>query len=335
MKYVFYSICGFLIVNIFFILPAKAQTECSGSQALTEKRCAGDEISGDERELFRIINEYRVQNGLPPVQLSNSLSLVANRHLIDLEKNVRYLTHGWSDCPYDLKDKNTWNCVFAAPQRLGTDYTGRGYENLYRNLNRKATPTLALDAWKKSLIHNALLLNLDSFKDDIYDACGIAVRGNYAALWYGTKGGTPVKNNQVGGTLGVSFEEATRDLSQVLSISKVSSTVESNKWTGASADKSITLEIFGNPKDISEAAMTFRVKFDKSNLSEKNKSVLFQFLDNLVSGGGDTKKWVESSLEDIAQDPTAFQTLTVNGKTIDLRLDAKNFLTLAVKPAKN
>src|SRR6185369_6468608 len=80
-----------------------AQVNCSGSTLFTEQKCVGDEISPAEKELFRIINEYRAQNNLPPVALSESLSFVANRHILDLTLNIKYLTHGWSNCPYDLK----------------------------------------------------------------------------------------------------------------------------------------------------------------------------------------------------------------------------------------
>src|SRR5689334_11630372 len=110
----FLSLCLFLIgFQCIF-----AQSNCSGTALFTEQKCPGDEISATERELFRIINDYRAQNKLPPVTLSEPLSLVANRHIIDLTVNVKYLTHGWSNCPYDLKKEDTWGCLFESPQRL-------------------------------------------------------------------------------------------------------------------------------------------------------------------------------------------------------------------------
>ena len=82
-----------------------AQTNCTGTTLFTEKKCVGDETSSPEKELFRIINEYRAQNNLPPIALSEPLSMVANRHLMDLNLNIKYLTHGWSNCPYDVKSE--------------------------------------------------------------------------------------------------------------------------------------------------------------------------------------------------------------------------------------
>jgi hypothetical protein len=84
-----------------------ADANCSGVTLFSEQKCVGDEISSTERELYRIINEYRAQNNLPPVALSEPLSFVANRHILDLTINVKYLTHGWSNCPYDLKKEDT------------------------------------------------------------------------------------------------------------------------------------------------------------------------------------------------------------------------------------
>lgn len=333
MKYVFAVFC---LLMFLCAKNAYAQIDCSGNQIFTEKKCVGDEISKEERELYRIVNEYRAQNNLPPAPLSEALSLVANRHLLDLEKNVKSMTHNWNNCPYDIKEKSTWNCVFTAPQRLGTDYAGRGYENLYRNINQNATPPLALDAWKKSPLHNSLILNLSFFKDDVYDACRIAVRGNYAALWFRTiKGGQnnafkPNKDTN----LDLSFERVTADLGGVLKISQTSSTFESNKWVGTSADKSVTLEIYGKRENISEATLNFRVKLEKNRLSEKNKTVMLLFLRNVMPDWSDREEWFEDALQKLYKSPKMPQSFTKDKRTAALQINAKGFISLTVEPAK-
>ncbi|MEP6903848.1 MAG: hypothetical protein ABJA66_19150, partial [Actinomycetota bacterium] len=48
----------------------------------SEKKCVGDEVSQQEKELFKIVNDYRNANNLPPIALSESLSLVANRVIL-------------------------------------------------------------------------------------------------------------------------------------------------------------------------------------------------------------------------------------------------------------
>ncbi len=246
----------FLLSGMLFICAqcVSAQTNCSGTVLFTEKKCVGDEISPAEKELYRIINEYRAQNNKPPVALSEPLSLVANRHILDLTINVKYLTHGWSNCAYDLKNKAAGNCLFESPQRLNAGYAGQGFDNLYRNLSGTATPALALEAWKKSLMHNNLMLNLDVWKDVKYDAFGIAVSGNYAAIWFGSNESQHVNPGQEIKGLGISFGKLVEGLTSVLSIGKESSLADSEKWVGRSADNSIKLEIFGQERDITETA---------------------------------------------------------------------------------
>src|SRR5215212_9101487 len=122
---------AFGLLSIFSLYQiASAQKTCDGKQLFTEKTCAGDTLDTKEKELFRLINEYRAQNRLAPLVLSDALSIVANRHLLDLNINIKYLTHGWSNCAYDSKNQSTWNCVSNAPKMLGVNYAGNGYENL-------------------------------------------------------------------------------------------------------------------------------------------------------------------------------------------------------------
>ena len=57
----------FLLLTVLFsgVQCLLAQANCSGATLFTEQKCAGDEISATERELFRVINDYRAQNNLP------------------------------------------------------------------------------------------------------------------------------------------------------------------------------------------------------------------------------------------------------------------------------
>jgi hypothetical protein len=310
-----------------------AQANCSGSGLFTEQKCAGDEISQTERDLFRIINEYRAQNNLPPVTLSEPLSFVANRHIIDLTMNVKYLTHGWSNCPYDIKNQKTWDCVFESPQRLKTNYQGQGFENLYRNLSGNASPQLALEAWKKSPMHNNLILNLDIWKNTKYDAFGVAVSGNYAAIWFGSRADQDINLGKEIKGLGVSFDKVVDGLTNILSIEKESSLADSEKWIGKSADNSIKLEIFGQEKDIAETSMSFSVRLDKKfQLTPQGKSALSQFLKNLAGNWTVREQWIDMTLLKISKSPKSVQTVDVRNKTIQVKINAENYLTVLVKP---
>lgn len=311
-----------------------AQTNCTGAKLFTEKKCAGDEISPSERELFRLINEYRAQYKLPPVTISEPLSFVANRHLLDLSLNIKYLTHGWSNCPYDIKKDETWNCLFQSPQRLNSGYSGQGFENLYRNLGGEASPALALEAWKKSPMHNNLILNLDIWKKTKYDAFGVAVSGNYAAIWMGAKGGGDVELDQEVKGFGVSFDELVKGMTTILSIQKTESLGESGKWVGRSADNSIRLEIFGSEKDVAETSLALSVKLNRgAQISPQSRSALLQFLANLSPSWRDPEKWVDAALTQLAKNSKIPQSITIGKKTFIFSINAANVLNIVVKPA--
>jgi hypothetical protein len=326
---------NFLIfaITLITVQTIFAQVNCTDKIIFTEKKCVGDEISSQERELYKIINDYRAANKLPPVAISEALSFVANRHLLDLTNNVKFFTHGWSDCPYDIKNEKTWNCVTEAPQRLKSNYQGSGYENLYRNLGGNATPQLALDAWKKSPLHNNLILNLDVWKETNFDAFGLAISGNYAAIWFGTQSDREIDIDRDPKGLGVTFDKLVKGLTSILSIEKESSVSESEKWIGKSADKSIILEVYGKEKDIAETSMSLSVKLDKnSQLNPQSRAVLSQFLKNLAEKWTERETWIDSTLLKFSKTPKLTQTVNVGNKTIEVKINAGNYLNFLVRP---
>lgn len=322
------------ILSAAFCLKTFAQTKCEGEKIFNEKNCSGDEVNQSEKELYRLVNEYRAQNNLPPIPLSDSLSIVANRHLLDLILNIKSLTHGWSNCLYDIKNKDTWNCVFESPKRLKVDYAGKGFENLYRNNGGNAMPALALEAWKKSAMHNALILNLNNWKDIKFDAFGIAINGQYAALWFGSSSGIKdgLKNSNTPG-LGVTFEKAVAGLTEIISIKKSSSNVESEQWTGTSPDKSVLLEVVGTKEDVSQATISIKIRLEKkSQISEKNRNVLSVFLNNLASEWKEREEWANSAIKNLQSNPKNPQTINQGNKTITMTVDAQNYLSITIKP---
>ena len=313
---------------------AYAQAACTGNQVFTAKSCPGDANSVEEQALFQLLTKYRTANGRPIIRLSQSLSMVANRHLIDLMQNIKSFTHSWSNCPYDINNEKTWGCIIDAPQRLNSGYMGQGYETLYHTMNGNAAPELALDAWKKSTLHNSIILNLGMFKGMAWDEVGIAVNGPYSALWFGSPVGKgPATSNIKGNGLGVSYDEAIAGLSKMISIDKKSSTVESNKWQGFSADRKIKLEIFGTRKDISEARLAISIKFEADGrLSELNRTRLSTLLTNIFPEWPNIDAWMTSTIAAIAADKNASRTKLVRKNAIEFRADAPNLLKVSITP---
>lgn len=319
---------------LMMTISVSAQAPCSGEKLFGPAVCAGDELSEDERELIRLINEYRAQNRLPAVPASDALSAVANRHLIDITQNIGKLTHGWSNCPYELANPATWNCMMAAPVRLRSSYTGNGFENLYHNLYTGATPAGALDAWKKSQFHNALILNLDTWKGSKFDAFGVAINGTWAAMWFGSSRASDVDlNRQIKG-LGVSYERVVAGLAGVFKIEKESSVGDFDKWLGTSADKSLALEIYGRESDVSETKIGITARLTKrSQITAESRQAILTFLQNLGPEWLGREKWFDDGFAKLLRNPRVPVTANVQNRTFVMKLDASRGLSVTVSPA--
>lgn len=317
-------------------IQTNAQVICVGQKIFSEKNCVGDDISVEEKKLHQIINEYRIQNKLSELPLSKPLSIVANRHLIDLKLNLKTFTHSWSDCPYDIKNSKTYYCVDEAPKRLKVDYDGLGFENLYRDLKNSATPIPALEAWKKSELHNSLILNLGNWKNKKWDSLGISINGQYAAIWFGSKNTSDYgKLNRNEKSLDLSFEEVVKNLTSLVSIEKTSNIVDKDTWKGSSKDKRVLIELFGKQDNISQAALSVKIKLDKDRiLSAKNKKILLIFMENIISNTKETDSWLEKSFPKINKADGSTLNFVKDGKIIEMRIDKNNYLILSAKPFK-
>lgn len=159
--------------------------ECDGQDILRPGQCAGDEIDADERKLAALINQYRAEKGLPAIALSPALSVVANRHVRDMELNHKHLTHEWTGCPPDKK----WVCMWNAPQLLQTGYKGRGYENAWGSPNRERSSDVArvLESWKENGDgpHDDVILAKKAWQKRPWRALGIGMYRGFAVMWVG------------------------------------------------------------------------------------------------------------------------------------------------------
>jgi hypothetical protein len=149
-------------------------------------------ISEEEKELHRLINEYRISRGLQEVPISPALTKVAQAHAKDLmyhyKQSNRCNMHSWSKqgpwtaCCYRDNHKNA-GCMWDKPKEIA-GYESPGYEIAYWHSNA-ATAGQALEVWKKSPGHHAVLANLGTFKDANWQAMGIGIYKEYAVVWFG------------------------------------------------------------------------------------------------------------------------------------------------------
>ena len=176
------SVASFLAISPSAL---HAQSECNARQILQPGNCIGDDLDALEIELAKQINDYRLRNGLPAIALSPALSLVANRHVRDLAMNIGKLTHDWSNCA--MTDSN---CMWKAPQRLGTSYPGNGFENAYGGpKGSPASPAAIFESWKEggNGPHNDVILNRQVWSNVHWRALGIGIYDGFAAMWVGSK----------------------------------------------------------------------------------------------------------------------------------------------------
>src|SRR5688572_10796475 len=98
-------------------------------------------LSPEEKKLYDLIMEYRKSKNLPPIPLSQKLTLVAQTHAKDLAEHHEFdpkgkcNPHSWSDkgnwtsCCY-TNDHKVASCMWTKPQEIA-DYSGSGYEIVY------------------------------------------------------------------------------------------------------------------------------------------------------------------------------------------------------------
>lgn len=322
----------FVIFSTLFLSSLTvAQPNCSGNQILQAAKCNGDDVNLEEKLLFDLVNKYRVANGRPEVKLSSPLGMVANRRMLDLKQNLMFLTHSWSDCKYDISNQKTWGCVTDSPKRLNSGYDGQGFETLYRTAMGRALPIQALDAWKKSTLHNSIILNLSNFKDLEWEELGVAIDGQFAALWFGYKGTAPKSDGAFAG-LGVSYDQAVKGLSKLLKIDQSSSTIEHNRWQGFSSDKKIRLEIYGTKKELSEANLGVSIKLEPDKtLDPKGKLAVSTLLKNIFPEWNDREIWFDATLAAIQADRLATRTKIVRKVAVEMSADGSDSIKISIK----
>ena len=95
-------------------------------------------LTREEKKLYDLIMEYRKSKKLPPIPLSEKLTLVAQTHAKDLAENYEFdpkknkcNPHNWSNkgkwtsCCY-TDDHKVAGCMWTKPQEIA-GYAGSGY----------------------------------------------------------------------------------------------------------------------------------------------------------------------------------------------------------------
>lgn len=166
------------------------------------------ELSAKEKELIKLVNDYREQHGKKRLKVSKSLMKVARTHINDLNMNfdmenppidargMKGNMHSWSDkgdwTPVIYTDDHEYDKLTKIKPKEITGYNQSGYEIAVNGY--MITPQRALKSWKNSPGHNDTILSQNGWKDPAPELVedgltglsnmGVAINGDYACIWF-------------------------------------------------------------------------------------------------------------------------------------------------------
>ena len=173
-----------------------AGTQLSGEEGRVISALMALGLSEKEAKLYYDINAYRESLGLSKLSLSKSLTTVARTHVADSNahtpenqvdaRGIQGNLHSWS--PYGswtpvvyTSDHQYAANMWSKPSEL-TSYPGSGFEiSAWYSLTM--TPEVALDSWKGSPGHNAVMTTQGMWSD--LKTMGVGIDGKYAHVWFG------------------------------------------------------------------------------------------------------------------------------------------------------
>ena len=170
--------------------------------AAGEKSARATAYDAEELNFLQLINDYRKDNGLGPLLLSDTLSVASERHSHDMAR-YHFFAHITAASSYYAVGAEPWDRMRAE----GYDYNTFMGENIAVGYE---SAEAAFAAWRRSPSHNAAML------DGRYRVIGIARIHPPGSRWYWTTdfGATedptshaPDENPQEGGPNAVTGEQ--------------------------------------------------------------------------------------------------------------------------------
>ncbi len=151
-------------------------------------------ISNDEKNLFEMVNLLRADYGKKKVQLSTSLSYVADLHVYDLQTNnpdtsICNLSSwsdkgAWTPCCY-TKYLHNPDCMWDKPKEL-TPYPYRGYE-LVTFIDDDFNTDSIINLWSDSKDVLDMILTRGNYSKKKWICGGVGISENYVSLWFGQR----------------------------------------------------------------------------------------------------------------------------------------------------
>ena len=158
-----------LVAALSLVMPGLASPQWTGPSLKSSFMPAADYCAEPEELAFlKLINDYRAQNGVGPLVLSQTLGAASEHHSIDMATN-NYFSH-------TLSDGTSWDQNMTAHGYTYSTYRG---ENIAAGYETAAN---TFTQWKNSPGHNANMLS------SVFTAIGIGRAYNSTATyrWYWT-----------------------------------------------------------------------------------------------------------------------------------------------------
>ncbi len=167
------------------------------------------ELSANEKELIKLVNDYREQHGKKRLKVSKSLMKVARTHINDLNMNFDIYNRpvdarGMEGNLHSWSDKGNWTPVVYTrdheysklmhnkPKEIAS-YNQDGFEVAAGGVST-LTPQYALKLWQNSPSHNDVILSQNGWADPTPELAengftglsnmGVAINGKYACIWF-------------------------------------------------------------------------------------------------------------------------------------------------------
>jgi uncharacterized protein YkwD len=142
------------------------------SMSLGEKSASATAYDAEELQFLQLINQYREDNGLGPLLLSDTLTVASEHHSEDMARH-HFFAHITAASSYYPSGSQPWDRMRAE----GYDYNTFMGENIAVGYE---TAEAAFQAWRNSPSHNAAML------DGRYRVIGVARLNVPGPRWYWT-----------------------------------------------------------------------------------------------------------------------------------------------------
>ncbi|MBI3959471.1 MAG: hypothetical protein HY328_11750 [Chloroflexi bacterium] len=165
-------------------VPVWASEQSTIPSPETLRGCGGAQFSSSneafEQEVFRLVNQIRLDNGLLPLKRMDALTDAARFHATDMSEENYFSHTSYDRVNGELVQSCSWS------DRLNTYYSG--WQALSENIAAGyATPASVVDGWMNSAGHRKNILSSDNWEMGVGYFVGSGTYGHYWVQDFGRR----------------------------------------------------------------------------------------------------------------------------------------------------